>query len=100
MLSTAYRGGIEDKLGALPAYLRHTAGESIESTLGAAAKLGPRGEALVGSANDAFLHAMHVTALWGAGVAVVGAVVVALYLPGKVSAPRRDEEEQELVAAE
>ncbi len=100
VLSTAYRGGIEDKLGALPAGLRHTAGESIESTLGAAAKLGPRGEALVGSANDAFLHAMHVTALWGAGVAVVGAVVVALHLPGKVSAPRRDEEEQELVAAE
>jgi DHA2 family integral membrane protein (MFS transporter) len=100
VLSTAYRGGIEDKLGALPAGLRHTAGESIESTLGAAAKLGPRGEALVGSANDAFLHAMHVTALWGAGVAVVGAVVVALYLPGKVPAPRRDEEEQELVAAE
>ena len=28
-------------------------------------KLGPRGEALVGPANDAFLHAMHVTALCG-----------------------------------
>ncbi|WP_307674301.1 MFS transporter [Streptomyces sp. V4I2] len=102
VLSTAYRGGIEDKLGALPAGLRHTAGESIESTLGAAAKLGPRGEALVGSANDAFLHAMHVTALWGAGVAVFGAVVVALYLPGKVPTPQRDKgkAEQELAEAE
>ena len=60
----AYRSGIEDNLGAgCPAAVRHTAGESIEATLGVAAKLGPRGEALVGPANDAFLHAMHVTAL-------------------------------------
>jgi len=86
VLSTAYRNGIEDKLGLLPAGLRHTAGESIEATLGIAAKLGPRGDALVGAANDSFLHAMHVTALCGAGVAIVSAVVTALFLPGP--APR------------
>ncbi|MEV2214578.1 MFS transporter [Streptomyces sp. NPDC050997] len=100
VLSTAYRGGIEDRLGSLPADLRHTAGESIEATLGVAAKLGPRGQALIDPANDAFLHAMHVTALWGAGVAVVGAIVVAVYLPGKPPAPQKGEEEQELVAAD
>jgi DHA2 family integral membrane protein (MFS transporter) len=99
VLSTAYRNGIEDKLGVLPANLRHTAGESIEATLGVAGRLGPQGKALVGPANDAFLHAMHLTALWGAGVAVIGAVVVALYLPGKTASPQSGEEEQELVKA-
>ncbi|MCX4860889.1 DHA2 family efflux MFS transporter permease subunit [Streptomyces canus] len=99
VLSTAYRNGIESHLGLVPAGVRHTAGESIEATLGVAAKLGPRGDALVGPANDAFLHAMHVTALCGAGVALVGAVVVALFLPGRPAEPQQGQEEQELVPA-
>jgi DHA2 family integral membrane protein (MFS transporter) len=97
VLSTAYRNGIEDKLGVVPAGVRHTAGESIEATLGVAEKLGPRGDALAGSANDAFLHAMHVTALCGAGVALVGALVVALFLPGRPADPQKGSDEQELV---
>ncbi|MFF8229728.1 MFS transporter [Streptomyces caelestis] len=96
VLSTAYRTGIEDKLDRLPAAVRHTAGESIEATLGVAAKLGPQGKALVTPAYDAFLHAMHVTALWGAGVALIGAVVVALFLPGRQPAPQQGEREGEL----
>ncbi|MEU7665097.1 MFS transporter [Streptomyces lincolnensis] len=99
VLSTAYRNGIDDRLGLVPADLRHTAGESIEATLGVAAKLGPRGQDLVGPANDAFLHAMHITALWGAGVAVLGAIVVARYLPGRPPAPQEGEKEPELAAA-
>jgi DHA2 family integral membrane protein (MFS transporter) len=83
VLSAAYRSGIEDKLTLLPAGVRHTAGESIEATLGVAAKLGPRGEPLVTAAHDSFLHAMHITALCGAGVALIGVVVVALFLPGR-----------------
>jgi EmrB/QacA subfamily drug resistance transporter len=83
VLSTAYRNGVEDKLGLLPPGLRHTAGESIEATLGVAAKLGPKGQALVGPAHQSFLDAMHTTALCGAAVAVIGAVVVALFLPGR-----------------
>ncbi|MFE1942959.1 MFS transporter [Streptomyces massasporeus] len=96
VLSTAYRTGIEDELGVLPPALRHTAGESIEATLGVADKLGPRGESLVAPAYDAFLHAMHTTALWGAGVALIGAVVVALFLPGKPPASQQGEGEKEL----
>ncbi|MFJ9116101.1 MFS transporter [Streptomyces sp. NPDC102394] len=99
VLSTAYRNGIEGKLSLLPAGLRDAAGESIEATLGVAAKLGPRGKGLVGSANDAFLHAMHVTALCGTVVALIGAVVVFLFLPGKPPARQEGEEEQQLVAA-
>ncbi|KQW11107.1 MULTISPECIES: MFS transporter [Streptomyces] len=99
VLSTAYRNSIESHLGSVPAGVRHTAGESIEATLGVAAKLGPRGDALVGPANDAFLHAMHVTALCGAGVALVGALVVALFLPGRPTEPQQGQEEQDLVPA-
>ncbi|MFF7184407.1 MFS transporter [Streptomyces sp. NPDC008222] len=100
VLSTTYRDRIEDKLPLLPAGVRHTAGESIEATLGVAAKLGPNGKALVAPANDAFLHAMHVTALWGSGVAVIGAIVVALFLPGKAPAGQSGREEEQLVAAD
>ncbi|MEU9575004.1 MFS transporter [Streptomyces massasporeus] len=96
VLSTAYRTDIEDKLGVLPPALRHTAGESIEATLGVADKLGPRGESLVAPAHDAFLHAMHTTALWGAGIALIGAVVVALFLPGRPPTPQQGEGEKEL----
>ncbi|MFD8304055.1 MFS transporter [Streptomyces sp. NPDC059690] len=99
VLSTAYRTGIEDKLSLLPAGLRDAAGESIEATLGVAAKLGPRGKGLVGPANDAFLHAMHVTALCGTVVALFGALVVFLFLPGRPPARQEGEEEQQLVAA-
>ncbi|BFO20952.1 MFS transporter [Streptomyces sp. KM77-8] len=87
VLSTAYRNGIEDKLGLLPPGARHAAGESIEATLAVADRLGPRGAALAGAADDAFLHAMHVTALCGAGVAILGAIVVAVFLPGRTPAP-------------
>ncbi|MFH0175447.1 MFS transporter [Streptomyces cacaoi] len=98
VLSASYRSGIEGHLGTLPAGLRDTAGESIEATLGVAAKLGDQGRSLITPANDAFLHAMHVTALCGAGVAAVGAVVVALFLPGRPKpAPEDAAEEGELV---
>ncbi|MGW8680658.1 MFS transporter [Streptomyces sp. NPDC055817] len=97
VLSTAYRSGIEDKLGLLPAGLQHTAGESIEATLGIAAKLGPRGDALVGAANDSFLHAMHVTALCGAGIALVSAVVTVLFLPGRPPRAAAEESTEETV---
>ncbi|MGW1726709.1 MFS transporter [Streptomyces sp. NPDC002306] len=87
LLSTTYRDGIDDHLGALPAPARHTAGESVQATLALAEKLGPAGRALVQPAHDAFLHAMHITAIGSAAVALLGAVVVLLFLPGKNPAP-------------
>ncbi|MEV6331706.1 MFS transporter [Streptomyces sp. NPDC051909] len=83
VLSSTYRGEIEGHLGAVPAALRDTAGESIEATLAVAEKLGPAGRGLVTPAYDAFLDAMHVTAIGSAAVAVLGAVVVAVFLPGR-----------------
>jgi DHA2 family integral membrane protein (MFS transporter) len=97
VLSTAYRTGIE---GELPPGAPHAAAESIEATLGLAARLGERGEALVGPAHDAFLHAMHVTALCGAGIALLGAVAMAVFLPGRPKGGQEGKEEPELAAVE
>ncbi|MFF3325918.1 DHA2 family efflux MFS transporter permease subunit [Streptomyces sp. NPDC002889] len=83
LLATRYRSGIEGHLDALPAGARDAAGESIEATLAAAERLGPAGKSLVAPANEAFLGAMHLTALGSAIICVIGAVVVGLFLPGR-----------------
>ncbi|WP_406305412.1 MFS transporter [Streptomyces sp. NBC_00879] len=95
LLATHYRSGIEEHLGALPAGARDAAGESIEATLAAAESLGPAGKALIGPANEAFLDAMHLTSLCSAVIAVVGAVVVGAFLPGRPGAgPDRPDPER------
>ncbi|MEU4925816.1 MFS transporter [Streptomyces yokosukanensis] len=99
VLASSYRDGVEGKLGMLPPALRDQAAESIEATLGIAGRLGDQGKALIAPANDAFLHAMHLTALCGVGVALIGAVVTGLFLPGRTPAPQQGEKETELVAA-
>ncbi|MBD0735302.1 MFS transporter [Streptomyces sp. CBMA29] len=83
VLSTVYRNGIDDHLDVLPAGARHSAGESIQATIGIAEKLGPKGQSLIQPANDAFIHAMHITAACSAAVALVGAVVTLVFLPAK-----------------
>ncbi|KOX34428.1 MFS transporter [Streptomyces sp. NRRL F-6491] len=86
VLSSVYRGGIEGHLDGVPAALRATAGESVEATLAVAEKLGPAGRDLVAPAYQAFLDAMHVTAIASAAIALAGAVVVAAFLPGRTPA--------------
>ncbi|WP_087928370.1 MFS transporter [Streptomyces albireticuli] len=105
VLSTTYRNGIGDELDAVPGLTdsaRHAAGESIEATLGLAEKLGPAGKALVAPANDAFIHAMHITVIGATGVALLGAAVVALFLPGRGApagaAPRPEAEREQAEA--
>ncbi|WP_432059168.1 MFS transporter [Streptomyces sp. S1] len=86
VLSSVYRGEIEGHLDGVPAALRATAGESVEATLAVAEKLGPAGRDLVAPAYQAFLDAMHVTAIASAAIALAGAVVVAAFLPGRAQA--------------
>ncbi|NJP44681.1 MFS transporter [Streptomyces sp. PRB2-1] len=86
LMSTVYRNGIKDHLDAVPPARRHDAAESIESTMAAAQHLGAKGGTLVQPADDAFIHAMHVTATASGCVALLGALVVLVFLPGK-SAP-------------
>jgi DHA2 family integral membrane protein (MFS transporter) len=100
LLSTVYRSGIDDQLTAVPAGMRHAAGESIEATLAVAHRLGPDGRALVGSADDSFLHAMHTTAVCGSAVALVGALVAARFLPGRTPAAPPEQTPRETVTAD
>jgi EmrB/QacA subfamily drug resistance transporter len=87
LLSSAYRDGIRDQLTALPPAVRHAAGESITATLAVAARMGPAGRYLVDPAKSAFVDAMHTTVLGSAAVALLGALVVALWLPGRPKRP-------------
>ncbi|GAA2086882.1 MFS transporter [Streptomyces albiaxialis] len=104
LLSARYRAGVEDDLAVLPESARHAAGESIEATLGAAQRLGPAGRALVDPAKAAFVDAMHVTVLAAGTIALMGAAVVAVWLPGRpAAAPEEtrevsDEDEEEVGA--
>jgi EmrB/QacA subfamily drug resistance transporter len=102
LMSTVYRDNVQSHLTVLPAPARHSAAESIEATLGVASRLGPRGQALVDPANNAFIHAMHVTAAASAAVALIGAVIALVFLPAK---PRPEaapggSEEREMVGAQ
>ncbi|MEU7133994.1 MFS transporter [Streptomyces sp. NPDC046261] len=89
VLSTVYRDGISGRLEAVPSLsdeARHAAGESIEATRAVAGRLGPAGGDLVGQAQEAFVHALHVTVLGAAAVALLGALVAVLFLPAKNAA--------------
>ncbi|MFK8911454.1 DHA2 family efflux MFS transporter permease subunit [Streptomyces sp. YS-3] len=83
VLSTAYRSRMSGHLAAVPDQLRDRAGESVQSSLAVADALGPRGTALADHAVDAFVSAMHVTALVAAGVTLLGALLSLLLLPAR-----------------
>src|SRR5690606_6204756 len=83
LLSSVSRGEIAPALVGLPAGVRHPGGESITATSEVARALGERGESMMSLANEAFVHSMHVTSLVSAGIALLGAAVVARWMPGK-----------------
>ncbi|MDH2424637.1 MFS transporter [Sphaerisporangium sp. TRM90804] len=86
ILSATYRDNISGSLTALPEGVRHEAGESITATMGAAQQLGAQGASLIEPAKQAFMDGMHVSAVVGAAVALLGAAVVARWLPGREKA--------------
>lgn len=101
VLAASYRSSFGEKVNAFPEAERHDAGESIGGTLNAvsnsneavkAGELPPtflqQVPALIDSAKDAFIVAMHTASLWSATIVLLGAVLVAIYLPGKP--PERD----------
>ena len=55
-----------------------------------AQQLGTAGRSLLGPANDAFVHAMHITTLVAALVALAGGFVVLRWMPGKPRRPGRN----------
>jgi EmrB/QacA subfamily drug resistance transporter len=91
VLTVAYRANLDDTLEGLPAAVRSQASESIVATLEAVRRVVASGDeaaaraaaAVVRPAGQAFVSAMHTTAIGTAAAAVVATVVVLVWLPGR-----------------
>jgi len=82
LTSALYRDQITPHLTALPESARHTAGESIGATIGAAGQVGPQAVAQIqGVAFDAFVRSMHFTAVVAACVVGVATLLAYRFLP-------------------
>jgi MFS family permease len=83
LLAQFYRNSLSPSLSGVPASARSAASSSISATQAVAAQLGSAGRSLLGPANDAFVHSMHITALVAAVVALGGGFVVLRWMPGR-----------------
>ena len=81
VLSQVYRGSVEGALAILPPGVREAASESLAATYAVAADAGPAGLAVLGPADDAFVHAMHWAAAGSALAALLGMLAVLRWLP-------------------
>ena len=86
VLAQAYRDQLSPHLAGLPAAVRGAADGSITATQAVAARLGPAAHGLSYSADSAFVHAMHITTLVSAAITLLGATVVAVWMPGRAQA--------------
>jgi EmrB/QacA subfamily drug resistance transporter len=86
ILAHAYRIRLNPDLGALPPAARSAATQSIAATQAAARRL-PHGEhALLRAADHAFVHAMQITTVVSIAIAVAGAALIAIWMPGRIRA--------------
>ena len=103
VLAQVYRGQLSPHLAGLPAGARSTATQSIAETQAIAQRLGPAGSHLLTAADGSFVHAMHVTSLISLIIALLGAVVMAIWMPGRTAAaperpvPVRPEQRDEVL---
>jgi DHA2 family multidrug resistance protein-like MFS transporter len=82
VLSVRYREEITPHLATFPEDARNAAGESLGATLGIASDLGPSAVAAIEQpAFQAFVDAIHTSALFSAGVALLSVVVANRFLP-------------------
>jgi EmrB/QacA subfamily drug resistance transporter len=86
VLANFYRQQLSPSLSALPQAARGTAEQSIAATQAVAQHIGAAGQALLAPADDAFTHAMHITTIIAALIALAGAAVVFRWMPGRPSA--------------
>ncbi len=88
ILAQSYRTRLLPELASLPAAVRSAATQSIAATQAAAGQLGPGRHALLAAADRAFVHAMQVTTVVSIAIAITGAVLIAVWMPGRDSAAR------------
>jgi Na+/melibiose symporter-like transporter len=101
LLSSGYRGAMDDATQALPASAADAAHDSVGGAAAVAEQLGgPAGHALHGAASTAFVDALSTAALVGSGVTLTAALVAALWLPSRAAGRvRRHDVPAEAVAA-
>jgi EmrB/QacA subfamily drug resistance transporter len=87
VLAQAYRGQLAPYLTVLPKAARGPATASIAATQQAAQHLGPAGQRLLTAAGQSFVHAMHITSVISGVIAVLGALVMLAWMPGKQAQP-------------
>ena len=87
VLNSAYRNALIGRLAVLPPVARNAAAASIAGAHGVAARLpAPAGRLLAQAANTAYAHGVvHATAV-AACLLVTGAILCAIFLPGKPEA--------------
>ncbi len=95
LLSYTYRNGVEDQLSGLSEDARSAASHSIETTLAIV-----HDPVVVQNAENAFIHAMHVTAVGSAVIALIGAVITRVFLPGKPRPQQAPSAEPQKVSAD
>jgi predicted MFS family arabinose efflux permease len=88
LLASGYRGDMDAAVSALPAPAREIAQDSLGGGMAVAERLGD--DRLAAVAQDAFVSGMHTAALVAAAVALLGAIVAALFLPSGERAPARE----------
>jgi Na+/melibiose symporter-like transporter len=86
VVTAVYRDRIAPALESLPAAARPVAAESVAGAHAVADRLGR--PALVAAADDAFVTAMHISAIVSAAIALVSVLVVLRWLPGRARVPR------------
>ena len=84
VFSSIYAGSIGDAIAGRP--LPAAAADAVKGSIGGALAVagrvgGSAGNALAGAARSAFVDGMETAVLVGAGVAILGAVIVAIWLP-------------------
>jgi EmrB/QacA subfamily drug resistance transporter len=86
VLAQAYRDRLQPYLGVLAPSARHNATVSIAQTQVIAAHLGPAGARLMAAASASFVDAMHVAALISVLIALIGALAIGIWMPGRTTA--------------
>jgi EmrB/QacA subfamily drug resistance transporter len=81
LLASRYRGDMDDAVAGLPHHAADLAGDSLGGALAIAHKLGS--PELADAAHSAFVSGMHVAALGAAAVALAGALIALVVIPGR-----------------
>jgi EmrB/QacA subfamily drug resistance transporter len=88
VMSSAYSASIATSLASLPAQALAAAKGSVGAALLIGARIGgPAGQAVIAAAKASFVGAMSHGLQIGAGVALVGALISAVWLPNRAASP-------------